>query len=110
MPPDSRRIEEEGALLDSLLLVDGGTLREEATRAALTKGPWPARDVERNLADLHAQIASMARGQIELDALIDRYGTETVLGLCRPCAGQRRGMRAPGDRDIVRRGIFRGHG
>jgi 5-oxoprolinase (ATP-hydrolysing) len=79
MPPDSHTIEEEGALLDALLLVDGGTLREEATRAALLKGPWPARDVERNLADLRAQIASMARGRIELDALLDRYGAETVL-------------------------------
>ena len=79
MPPDSTRIEDEGALLDSLMLVDGGTLREEATRAALLKGPWPARDVERNMTDLRAQLASMARGQIELDALIDRYGAETVL-------------------------------
>ncbi|HEY1720249.1 MAG TPA: hydantoinase B/oxoprolinase family protein [Magnetospirillaceae bacterium] len=79
MPPDSQRIEEEGALLDSLMLVDGGVLREEATRAEFLKGPWPARDVERNMADLHAQLASMARGQIELDALIDRYGAETVL-------------------------------
>ncbi len=79
MPPESRRIDEEGALLDSLMLVDGGTLREEATRAALLQGPWPARDVERNMADLRAQIAAMARGTAELDVLVDRYGVDTVL-------------------------------
>ncbi len=79
MPPDSRTLAEEGALLDSIMLVDGGTLRDEAVRAALLKGPWPARDVERNLADLRAQIAAMARGTTELDALVGRYGVETVL-------------------------------
>ena len=79
MPPESRTIEEEGALLDSLLLVDGGTLRDEAVRAALLKGPWPARAIDRNMADLRGQLAALARGAIELDLLLDRYGAETVL-------------------------------
>ncbi len=79
MPPDSTCIDEEGALLDALMLVDGGVLRDGEVRAALLKGPWPARDVERNFADLRAQLASVARGTTELTALIDRYGTDTVL-------------------------------
>ncbi len=79
MPPESHSIDEEGALLDLLLLVDGGVLKDGETRAALSKGPWPARAVERNMADLRGQLAALARGQVELEALLDRYGRDTVV-------------------------------
>ena len=78
MPPDSRRIDEEGVLFDSFLLVSCGRLRERQLLAALRAGPWPARNPDRNLADLKAQLAANAKGARELEALLEHYGPETV--------------------------------
>ena len=78
MPPDSRRIDEEGVLFDSFLLVSRGRLRERQLLAALRAGPWPARNPHRNLADLKAQLAANAKGARELEALLEHYGPETV--------------------------------
>src|SRR5690606_22121025 len=58
MPPDSRRIEDEGVLIENFLLVEDGRLREAAVRTLLASGAYPARDIDRNIADLKAQIAA----------------------------------------------------
>ena len=78
MPPDSRRIEEEGVLFDGFLLVSRGRLRERQLLAALGAGPWPARNPPRNLADLKAQLAANARGAAEIEALVKHYGLSAV--------------------------------
>src|SRR5690606_1349377 len=57
MPPDSSTIDEEGVLFTNFQLVSAGRFTEEAARAILTSGPWPARNPAQNLADLQAQIA-----------------------------------------------------
>ena len=44
MPPDSRTIDEEGVLIDNVLLVDEGHFREAEIRALLGSGEWPARN------------------------------------------------------------------
>ena len=78
MPPFSRSIDEEGVRLDNLLLVRDGVLQEAPLRAALTSGPWPARNVEQTLADLRAQIAANAKGVEELQAMVAHWGLATV--------------------------------
>ncbi len=78
MPPDSRHIDEEGVLFDNFLLVSGGRLEEARLNAALTSGPWPARNPARNLADIKAQLAANAKGARELKALMAHYGASTV--------------------------------
>ncbi len=78
MPPDSRHIDEEGVLFDNFLLVSGGRLEEARLNAALTGGPWPARNPARNLADIKAQLAANAKGATELKALVAHYGASTV--------------------------------
>ena len=78
MPPDSRHIDEEGVLFDNFLLVSGGRLEEARLNAALTGGPWPARNPARNLADIKAQLAANAKGARELKALVAHYGASTV--------------------------------
>ena len=55
----SKRIEDEGVLIENFLLVQDGRLREAETRALFASGPHPARDIDRNIADLKAQIASV---------------------------------------------------
>ncbi|MBV8455758.1 MAG: hydantoinase B/oxoprolinase family protein, partial [Acetobacteraceae bacterium] len=41
-PPASQSLEEEGVVIDDFLLVDGGEFREEAFRALITGGKYPA--------------------------------------------------------------------
>ncbi|WP_067733582.1 hydantoinase B/oxoprolinase family protein [Novosphingobium naphthalenivorans] len=78
MPPGSRTLEEEGVLLDNVLLVDRGMLQEEAMRALLAAGRYPSRAIEQNLADLRAQIAACARGASELRRIAGEQGRAVV--------------------------------
>ncbi|ROR34229.1 hydantoinase B/oxoprolinase family protein [Inmirania thermothiophila] len=79
MPPFSRRIEEEGVVIDDFLLVEGGRLREDAVRALLASGPWPARNIDQNVADLAAQLAACEKGVQELRRMVAHFGLDTVL-------------------------------
>jgi 5-oxoprolinase (ATP-hydrolysing) len=78
MPPFSRRIEEEGVLIDNFKLVAGGRLREAELLALLRSGPYPSRNPAQNLADLRAQIAANEKGVQELQAMVAQYGRDTV--------------------------------
>ena len=78
MPPASRTVAEEGVLLDNFLLVDEGRLCEAELRALLAEGPWPARNPDRNLEDLRAQIAACAKGASELRRIADEQGRPVV--------------------------------
>ncbi len=77
-PPDSRTIDEEGIVIDNFLLVDRGTLREEAARELLASGPYPCRNVDQNMADLAAQIAANETGATELRKITSQFGHGTV--------------------------------
>jgi 5-oxoprolinase (ATP-hydrolysing) len=78
MPPGSRTITEEGVLIDNLLLVDAGRLREQETLALLRSGPCPSRNPGQNLADLQAQVAACAKGAEELRRMVRHFGLEVV--------------------------------
>jgi len=78
MPPFSRRIDEEGVVIDNFKLVDAGRLREAELRALLQGGPWPARNPQQNLADLKAQIAANQIGVQELQRLVMDHGLGVV--------------------------------
>ncbi len=59
-------------------LVEGGHFREEAIRALLASGAFPARNIDYNIADLKAQLAACARGEAELRRMIGQMGLATV--------------------------------
>jgi 5-oxoprolinase (ATP-hydrolysing) len=78
MPPESRSIDEEGVLIDNVLMVDEGHFREAEMRALLGTGPHPARNIDRNISDLRAQLAACVRGA---DGLVDAardYGAGVI--------------------------------
>lgn len=77
-PYNSTTIEQEGVLLDNLLLVEADRFRDDAIRTALTRGPFPARNPEKNIADLKAQVAACVKGANELARVIDHYGLDIV--------------------------------
>jgi 5-oxoprolinase (ATP-hydrolysing) len=78
MPPDSRSIDEEGVLIDNELLVDEGYFREAEMRALLASGRWPARNPDRNISDLKAQLAACVRGAEVLAQTAREYGPDVV--------------------------------
>jgi len=78
MPPDSQTIEEEGVLIDNELLVDEGHFRETEMRALLGSGEWPARNPDRNISDLKAQLAACTRGAEGLLQTASDYGPDVV--------------------------------
>ncbi|GAB4554986.1 MAG: hydantoinase B/oxoprolinase family protein [Rhizobacter sp.] len=78
MPPFSKRIEEEGVLIDNFKLVEEGHLREAELLALLGSGAYPSRNPQQNLADLRAQIAANEKGVQELKAMVAQYGRQTV--------------------------------
>ena len=78
MPPESRTIEEEGVLLDNVLLVDEGRFREAEMRELLASATHPARNPSRNISDLRAQLAACTRGQELLHAAARDQGAEVV--------------------------------
>ncbi|PTQ58917.1 5-oxoprolinase (ATP-hydrolysing) [Sphingomonas aurantiaca] len=78
MPPESRSVEEEGVLLDDVLVVDEGRFLESELRAVFASGAYPARNIDQNIADLSAQLAACTRGATGLTRLADEYGTYVV--------------------------------
>jgi 5-oxoprolinase (ATP-hydrolysing) len=79
MPPFSSTIDEEGVLLDNVLLVRDGHLLEDELRARMTAGRYPARNPDQTLADLRAQIAANEKGASELRAMVAQWSLPTVL-------------------------------
>jgi 5-oxoprolinase (ATP-hydrolysing) len=78
MPAFSRRVEEEGVLIDNWLLVRDGELREAATLDLLRSAAHPSRNPEVNMADLRAQIAANEKGVAELGRMTDHFGLDVV--------------------------------
>jgi 5-oxoprolinase (ATP-hydrolysing) len=78
MPPHSMTVEEEGILLDNKKLVAAGHFLEADLRQWLQESAYPARNPDRNIADLQAQIAANERGIQELLRTVDHYGLEMV--------------------------------
>jgi 5-oxoprolinase (ATP-hydrolysing) len=79
MPPGSRDIGEEGVLIAPVRIVRDGRFDDAGVRHLLTASPWPARNVEQNLADLRAQLAANARGSRELERAAATHGWSTLL-------------------------------
>jgi 5-oxoprolinase (ATP-hydrolysing) len=83
MPPDSRTIDDEGVLIDNVLLVDEGHFRDAEMRALLASGDWPARNIDRNISDLKAQLAACTRGAEVLAQTARDYGPDVVAAYMR---------------------------
>ncbi|MBV9527036.1 hydantoinase B/oxoprolinase family protein, partial [Sphingomonas sp.] len=85
MPPESRSILEEGVLIDNVLLVDEGHLREAEMREMLASGEWPARSADRNIADLKAQLAACSRGADLLAHAAADHGRDVIAAYMGHC-------------------------
>jgi 5-oxoprolinase (ATP-hydrolysing) len=78
MPPMSRRIDEEGVLLDNFKLVEAGRMRSAELAALFAAAPHPPRNPSQNFADLRAQIAACEQGRRGLRELVSQRGLGAV--------------------------------
>lgn len=78
LPPDSTTLKEEGVVIETTRIVSAGTFEEEKMRALLASGRYPARNIDQNIADLQAQVASNETGKQALMGVVARYGAEVV--------------------------------
>lgn len=78
MTPDATSLDEEGILISNFLLVDQGIFQETKTRALLADNPYPARNIDYNIADLKAQIAANEKGISELRRMVTHFGFDVV--------------------------------
>jgi 5-oxoprolinase (ATP-hydrolysing) len=78
MPAESIHIDEEGVLLDNLILMRDGQLKEQEIRKVLAAATYPARNPDQNIADLMAQLAACEKGAAELQRLCAAYGLPQV--------------------------------
>jgi 5-oxoprolinase (ATP-hydrolysing) len=78
MTPLATSVEEEGVLLDNVLLVDRGRFDEEKIAGLLSGHAYPARNVAQNIADLRAQIAANEKGVHEMRKMIAQFGLDVV--------------------------------
>ncbi|GAA0269743.1 hydantoinase B/oxoprolinase family protein [Alteraurantiacibacter aestuarii] len=78
MPSDSTSIEQEGVVLDCVEILRDGHFLADDLRKILSSGPYPARNVEQNIADLAAQLAACQRGSTRLLEMAESYGADVV--------------------------------
>ncbi len=83
MPATSQSIEEEGVRFEPFLLVQDGTLRADELLTALQAGPFPARNPQQNLADLHAQLAANEKGLAGVRNMLEHFGQPMVCAYLR---------------------------
>jgi 5-oxoprolinase (ATP-hydrolysing) len=77
-PPFSQTLEDEGVVIDNLLLLSQGAFQEQDFRNILAGAKHPARNPDQNVADIKAQIASNETGVAALNTIIARYGWDVV--------------------------------
>ncbi len=78
MPPMSSHIDEEGVLLDNLLIVADGKFDETLFVEKLQSAIYPPRNIRQNINDIKAQIAANNKGIAALQAMVQKYGRKTV--------------------------------
>jgi 5-oxoprolinase (ATP-hydrolysing) len=78
MPPNSMHVDEEGVLLDNVVLVEGGRFLDAEIRRLLAGGRFPSRNIDQNLADLRAQVAACAKGAEELAKMVAHFSLPVV--------------------------------
>jgi 5-oxoprolinase (ATP-hydrolysing) len=71
--PFARNLAEEGVVFRNLRLTREGHFDEAALRDALSRGPYPSRAPEENIADIRGALAANTLGARELQSLITQH-------------------------------------
>ena len=82
MPPDAKRLSEEGVVIAPTRIVAGGHECLADVERLLQSGDWPTRNLAENVADLRAQVAALVTGRNALRAIALRAGTDQLQRAC----------------------------
>jgi len=83
MPPDARNLEEEGVVIPPFCLMKKGEVDWQGMETILTRGRYPSRSVNENLADLNAALAASQGTMNNTLFGNSKFGCyETVCGGC----------------------------
>jgi 5-oxoprolinase (ATP-hydrolysing) len=78
MPAEAKRLVEEGVVIRPHRLCEGDTVHWDVVEKLLREAPFPSRSPAENLADLHAQLASLRAGEAQFLKLVEAYGVESI--------------------------------
>lgn len=78
IPSHSRHIDEEGIMVDGMLIMRDGIFYKDALKRHLRNHKYPARNMAERLSDFRAQIAACHKGAEELYRMVERYGRDKV--------------------------------
>jgi 5-oxoprolinase (ATP-hydrolysing) len=78
MPADARYLEEEGVVIAPCYVMKEGKTKWTEISELLLRAKYPTRNLEDNLADLSAALASLQSGKKALELLAQQYGTATL--------------------------------
>ena len=73
MPAKSSKIQQEGVLLKTMLVVEDNIFKEEEITSIFLNSDYPARNIPNNIADLKAQIAANQTGINEIQNKLFKY-------------------------------------
>ncbi len=79
MPANATRLGEEGVIISPAYLVKNGKPQWGRLTEILSKGKFPTRSLDENLADLNGALASVNLGEKGLQSLCERYGRFQVV-------------------------------
>ena len=78
MPPNAKRLFEEGVVIDPIHIVESGEVKWKEIRVLLKESRFPSRNIENNIADLAASLAANSSGRSALEALANRFGIDDL--------------------------------
>jgi 5-oxoprolinase (ATP-hydrolysing) len=79
MPPSARRLVQEGVVIPPMHLFRRGQARWAEVERVFAESPYPSRNLAENRADLLAAVAANRLGQLRLQELADRIGSDRLL-------------------------------
>jgi 5-oxoprolinase (ATP-hydrolysing) len=83
MPADAKNLAEEGVVIPPTLIVSKGKTNWQPIRRLLEGAAYPSRNVEDNMADFQAALASIIEGQNAMAGLLQKHGKKSVLHFMR---------------------------
>ena len=78
MPAGSTMLSEEGVVLNPQYLFKEGVSQMSRVADVLESAEYPSRQVDENLADLSAQVASLRHGIEAMETLLENYGLDEI--------------------------------
>jgi 5-oxoprolinase (ATP-hydrolysing) len=78
MPAAARCLAEEGVVISPMKWIETGVMKTGLIESLLLEAPYPSRRPAENIADLEAQVASVAHGVTTLESLAAVHGGDVV--------------------------------